>query len=380
VDVAVITGAASMAEPLKNSFGAEIPKIIAGMIAAVCPSFPAKSFVKDALHGYEELELMPRGRKIAQALRNALPQDYAVAIEIVIAVMDVEPAVGARQPMTSFLYLPFSFFIADYGVDHLEPSMRAQYRLTQLFTAEFSMRPFLQKHPRAVLKLFVQWARDPNHHVRRLVSESTRPRLPWAPRLREFQRDPAPVLKLLELLKDDPELYVRRSVANNLNDIGKDHPEILFETARRWQRGASAEREWIIRHALRSAVKRGEAGALAALGFGEKAQVEIRNASISPTSAAIGTAVVIGFEVHNKSKQTQRVLVDFRIHYVKASGASSPKVFKLKTVELGPRQSIVLSKKISLQEMTTRKHYAGIHHVDAMLNGTPVALGQFNLR
>jgi 3-methyladenine DNA glycosylase AlkC len=368
-----------MAEPLKNSFGPEIPRTIAGMISAVHPDFPAKAFVKEALAGYEALELMPRGRKIAQALSNALPQDYTVAIEIVIRAMDIEPNASARQAMTSFLYLPFSFFIADYGIDHLEPSMRAQYRLTQLFTAEFSMRPFLQRHPRAVLKLFAQWARDPNHHVRRLVSESTRPRLPWAPRLREFQRDPAPVLKLLELLKDDPELYVRRSVANNLNDIGKDHPEILFETARRWQKGASAERDWIIGHALRSAIKRGEAGALAALGYGEKAQVEIRNASITPTSAAIGTAVVIGFEVHNTTKQAQRVLVDFRIHYVKASGASSPKVFKLKTIELQPHQSISLSKKISLQEMTTRKHYIGIHHVDALLNGSPVALGKFEL-
>lgn len=368
-----------MAEPLKNSFGTDIPKIIAGMIATVHADFPARAFVKEALAGYEALELMPRGRKIAQALRAALPDDYDTAIAIVVAAMDVEPRLPARHAMTSFLYLPFSFFIADYGTDHLDASLRAQYRLTQLFTAEFSMRPFLQKHPRAVLKQFAQWARDPDPHVRRLVSESTRPRLPWAPRLREFQRDPTPVLKLLELLKDDPELYVRRSVANNLNDIGKDHPELLFETARRWQKGASAEREWIIRHALRSAVKRGEAGALAALGFGEKAAVEIRSPRITPAAAAIGSAIVIGFEVHNPSPQTRRVLVDFRIHYVKANGATSPKVFKLKTLELAPRQSVALSKKISLKEMTTRRHYAGLHRVDVLVNGTPIALGEFHL-
>lgn len=368
-----------MAEPLKNSFGAEIPKIVAGMIKTVHPAFADRAFVKDALNGYEALELMPRGRKIAQALREALPQDYAAAIEIVIAALEVEPRVAARQALTSFLYLPFSFFIADYGTDHVEPSLRAQYRLTQLFTAEFSMRPFLEKHPRAVLKQFAQWARDPNPHVRRLVSESTRPRLPWAPRLRAFQRDPAPVLKLLELLKDDPELYVRRSVANNLNDIGKDHPEILFETARRWLRNAGAERQWIVRHALRSAVKRGEAGALEALGFGATARVEIRNASIVPARASIGDAVAIGFEVRNRTRQPQRVLVDFRIHYVKANGASSPKVFKLKSVELAPSQVVAFSKKISLKEMTTRKHYAGLHRVDVVINGTPMELGEFIL-
>jgi 3-methyladenine DNA glycosylase AlkC len=369
-----------MAEPLKNAFGTAMPKIIAGMIKAVHPAFPDRAFAKEALLGYEALELMPRGLKIAQALRSHLPEDYGTAIDIVIAAMAIDPARIEKQPLTSFVYLPFSFFIAEYGTGHFDESMRAQYELTQRFTAEFSMRPFLQKNPGPVLKLFAQWARDPNEHVRRLVSESTRPRLPWAPRLRSFQKDPAPVLKLLELLKDDPELYVRRSVANNLNDIGKDHPEILFETARRWQQGASMERDWIIRHALRSAIKRGEAGALAALGFGDKALVDIRNPSISPTSAAIGTAVVIGFEVHNNSKQAQRVLVDFRIHYVKASGSTRPKVFKLKTIELAPRQSIALSKKISLQEMTTRKHYAGVHHVDVLLNGNPVELGKFQLR
>lgn len=368
-----------MAEPLKNSFGAEIPNTLARMIATVHAEFPARAFVDDALDGYESLELMPRGRKIAQALRAALPQDYAAAIEVINAAMDVPPEISTRQAMTSFLYLPFSFFIADYGLAHLDASLRAQYRLTQLFTAEFSMRPFLQKYPEAVLERFATWARDPDPHVRRLVSESTRPRLPWAPRLRAFQQDPTPVLALLELLKDDPALYVRRSVANNLNDIGKDHPEVLYDTARRWLEQASAERQWIVRHALRSAIKRGEAGALAALGFGELAQVEIRNATIAPARVSVGCAVTIGFEVHNLSPRAHRVLVDFRIHYVKANGSTSPKVFKLKTIELAPQQSVALRKQVSLKEMTTRRHHAGVHRVDAVINGTPIALGEFHL-
>ena len=166
--------------------------------------------------------------------------------------------------------MPHCFFVAEYGLDHFEPSMQAHYQLTQRFTAEFSIRPFLIKHTEATLARLRQWARDPNEHVRRLVSEGTRPRLPWASRLPAFQADPAPVLALLELLKDDPALYVRRSVANNLNDIGKDHPRVLMQTAQRWMRDATPERAWVVRHALRWAVKQGDPAALKVLGFGKK--------------------------------------------------------------------------------------------------------------
>jgi 3-methyladenine DNA glycosylase AlkC len=155
--------------------------------------------------------------------------------------------------MGGFLFLPHVFFVAEYGLEHFETSMRAQYVLTQRFTAEFSIRRYLERHQAATLgPVSREWSADASEDVRRLVSEGTRPRLPWAPRLRAFQADPRPVLALLERLKDDPSLYVRRSVANNLNDIGKDHPVLLVETATRWMENATEERRWIIRHALRS--------------------------------------------------------------------------------------------------------------------------------
>ena len=217
--------------------------------------------------------------------------------------------------------------------------MQAQHALTQRFTAEFSIRPFLQAHPEATLARLRQWAFDPSPHVRRLVSEGTRPRLPWAPRLRGFQKDPAPVLALLELLKDDPELYVRRSVANNLNDIGKDHPELLTQTAQRWLKGASENRQWIVGHALRSAVKRGEAGALKVLGFGAGGPcVDCVTRPLRPSAAVMGASVTVAFDVHNPHAHAQRVLVDFCVHYIKANGQPKPKVFKLKTVDAGPRR------------------------------------------
>ncbi len=368
-----------MAEPLVNQYGADVPEAIACMIAAVHPEFDSKRFMRDALQGYESLALMPRGKHIAQALHKHLPPDYPQAVDILLASLDQPHGRPAGLSMASFLYLPHTMFVAEFGLDHFEDSMRAQHALTQRFTAEFSIRAFLQKHEANTLARFKQWATDPSPHVRRLVSEGSRSRLPWASRLPAFQKNPAPVLALLELLKDDPELYVRRSVANNLNDIGKDHPNVLAQTAKRWLQGASPERRWIVQHALRSAVKRGEAGALGVLGFGQSASVDIGHASITPQRLPMGGKVSIAFEVTNTSAKAQEVLVDFCIHYVKANGKTSAKVFKLKVLQLAPRQTVRIGKTVSTVEMTTRKHHAGLHRVEVLLNGQSRPLGAFEL-
>ncbi len=369
-----------MAEPLKNSFGARIPRTIAAQIAAVHPRFPVDAFIATALEGYDELELMARGRQIARSLARHLPADFERAVGILVASLGSRPERSDGDGgMASFLYLPHTVFIAENGLDHFEASMRAQHELTKRFTCEFSMRAFLDRHTEATLERLAEWTRDPDEHVRRLVSESTRPRLPWAPRLRRFQSDPRPVIALLERLRDDESLYVRRSVANNLNDIGKDHPALLMKTLKRWREGATPERQWLIRHALRSAVKRGDPGALALLGFGDEAAVSVARVTISPKRARIGESVRVSFELRNTGAQAQRVLADLRVHYVKAGGKTSAKTFKLKELEIAPGESARLEKKLSLAQMTTRKHYPGAHRVEAVLNGRVAPIGEFRV-
>jgi 3-methyladenine DNA glycosylase AlkC len=368
-----------MTEPLKNHFGPAIPQQIAAMVAAVHPPFNTRAFLRDALDGYLALELMPRGRHIARALHRHLPSDYPRAIKILLDSLAVPYAKPTYEAMAAFFFLPHVSFVAEFGLDHFEESMRAQHVLTQRFTAEFSIRPFLERHTERTLARLREWTTDPSEQVRRLVSEGTRPRLPWASRLRAFQQDPRPVLALLELLKDDPALYVRRSVANNLNDIGKDHPALLVSTARRWMKDAEEERRWVIRHALRSAVKQGDPAALAVLGFGAKVSLSINAVKITPARARLGGKVLIAFDVVNRSIKRARVLVDFRIHYVKAGGHTSAKVFKLKELELAPGESASLAKTVSLAEMTTRKHHAGRHRVEVLLNGEAQPLGYFQL-
>ncbi len=368
-----------MAEPLKNHFGADVPRAIAAMLQAAHPPFPTRAFVRDCLSGFGALELMPRGRHIAQAMHKHLPKHFPHAVDILLASLHEPVDRAGAGGMANFIFMPHCFFVAEHGLNHFEDAMRAQHALTQRFTAEFSIRPFLIHHRAQTLERLKQWANDPNEHVRRLVSEGSRPRLPWAARLPVFQADPSPTLALLELLKDDPSPYVRRSVANHLNDIGKDNPQVLAEVAARWMQDASPERAWVVRHALRWAVKQGQPWALAAMGFGNKARVQIRNPQIVPQRAAMGGSVHLNFEVHNPGRRSQNLLVDFQVHYTKANGSARAKVFKLQALNLAPGQHATFRKTLSLRDMTTRQHYPGRHRVDALINGTAMPLGDFLL-
>lgn len=368
-----------MAEPLKNQYGPEVPQKIAGMIAGVYSAFDSTSFLADALDGYEELELKPRAAHISKALRKHLPEAYEEAIRIVVESCGEKLETTDAFGMGPFMYLPHIIFVADYGVDHFESSMWAQYELTQRFTAEYSIRAYLEAHTEKTLAQLREWTTDPSVHVRRLVSEGTRTRLPWASRLKDFQKDPSPVIELLELLKDDPELYVRRSVANNLNDISKDHPDLVADLARKWMVDASEDRQWLIRHALRSLIKAGHKEALLVLGYGDAGKVEILHPTITPEHAQMGGAVEIAFDLKNQERAPRKYMIDFRIHYIKANGKANPKVFKLKSATLDAGETGSFQKKVSLKEMTTRKHYPGRHAVDVIINGRIEPLGAFEL-
>ena len=227
------------------------------------------------------------------------------------------------------------------------------------------------------------WATDPNVHVRRLVSEGTRPRLPWAQRLRDVQRNPAPVVDLLERLKDDPEPYVRRLAANNLNDIAKDHPDVVVAVARRWLEGASIERRALVVHGLHTLVKAGHPGAVSVLGFETGTKAVVERLSVAPDTAAIGGRVRIEVDVHHpaadRAAEPASVVVDLCVHFVNANGVLRPNVFKSATLDLEPGATGRVRKTVSLAQHTTRTHYPGRHHVEALVNGTPMGRAEFLL-
>ena len=368
-----------MADQLKTFFSAALVRRLARDIERVHPDFDARAFVKAATSGLEDLELLDRGRHIARALARFLPGSYPDAIDVLIKslgpVHATDELVGVG--MAPFFYLPHTIFVAERGLDHFDLSMKAQYELTRRFSAEGSIRPFIAKEPERTLRVLREWARDPDAHVRRLVSEGTRLRLPWAMRVVWLDTNPERVLELLELLKDDPTTLVRRSVANNLNDLGKVHPALLADTAEAWLEGASAERRALVDHALRSAVKRGEPRALRLLGYGKRAAVTLESVRFTPRRVPIGGRMTMNFTLRSTARVTQELLVDVAVYFVKARAKASRKVFKLKRVSLPPRGEVLLQTTISLAVHTTRKPNPGAHAVDVVVNGESLRAGSF---
>ena len=365
-----------MAEPLKFFFDERLVRRIASSIQGVWPDFPARTFIAEAKTGLDDKELKERGRHIAAALGRALPADFERAVDILLRSLET-PASRDEGAMSSFFYLPHLTFVAERGLEHFEASMRAQHAFTQVFTAEFSIRPFLLRDPERSLARLRIWATDPSTHVRRLVSEGTRPRLPWAQRLPAFIEDPTPVLELLEILKDDPEPYVRNSVANNLNDIAKDHPDRIVALCRHWLEDAGPGRTWIVRHALRWLVKRGHPGALALLGASAAPEIAIERASVTPKKVPLGEEARFSCEIVSRADAPQRLVVDAVIHYPGANGKHRPKVFKLRTIDLAPSGRETIQGRVSLVDLTTRRHYPGEHRIDLRINGEDYGLGQF---
>jgi 3-methyladenine DNA glycosylase AlkC len=257
---------------LKHLVGRHSVDLLAESIAAVAPRFDVRRFKRRALENLEPLELMRRAEHVAAALAEQLPADFDEAGPILVAALGPELTATEGNGLAPFFYLPHSCYIGRYGADSFEAGMQACYELTKRFTAEYCVRPLLIVHPGRALRRLRSWTADPSPHVRRLVSEGSRPRLPWGLRLRAFQADPLPTLALLERLKDDPQVYVRRSVANHLGDILKDNPTAAYRTCERWTREArsatfaperAAARFWIVRHAVRLPAKKGDARALA---------------------------------------------------------------------------------------------------------------------
>ena len=360
----------------KHFIGKEVLEKISKNIKKQYPEFNNKKLLS-LMSELEQLELKPRVVRIREFLKENLPNDYLKTLSIL---MDSTKS----KELKSFDLWPYTDFIQTYGLENVNESLLALKVLTQLFTAEFAIRPFLRVHQKQTLLFLKDCATDRSKDVRRWASEGCRPRLPWGERLHDFINDPTEVLKILELLKFDNELYVRKSVANNLNDIAKDHPELVIKTLKKWKveaKGSDKVKvEWITKHALRTLIKQGHKKALSLIGVQTNVNLKVMSFSLDQKDYRVGENIKISFELKSLSNKTEKIVVDYAVHHQRANQKISAKVFKLKTFDMLPNSKIYIQKKHSLKPVTTRKYYTGKHQLEILINGRSFAKKDWNLR
>ena len=363
-----------MAEPLKNMYNPAFVRLLTNAVKNVYPAFDGETFNRAIFDDkWESRELKDRMRHITISLHDCLPDDYIEALAILR-----EAATSPAFDETDYEIMIFPDFVEVYGLDHWEPSMKALEQFTQQSSGEFAVRPFIEQDEERMMAQMLDWTAHDSHHVRRLASEGCRPRLPWAMSLPKFKKDPSPILPILEALKDDKTDYVRRSVGNNLNDIAKDHPQVVIDTLTAWQSNPTYEIRWITSHGLRTLAKDGNADALALLGF-DPPQVSINNFTVEPGSIAMGEEITLAFDLQADSKTDQRLMVDYIMHFVRAKGKMGRKVFKLNKMTLSANETVPISTKYSFKPISTRRYYPGTHAVEIQVNGKIVARETFEL-
>jgi 3-methyladenine DNA glycosylase AlkC len=355
---------------LKEIFDRARIRKFANDTKTVWAGFDDERFFALATDNLDDLGIMQRMRRVAEAFDATLPDEYAQALSILA---DLAPMI-----QHGFASITLCEFVVIRGMSDFDRSMQALHLFTRYGSAEFAIRHFLKADPQRTLMVMREWSADENEHVRRLASEGCRPRLPWSFQFRDAVADPSLTMPILEALRADPSLYVRKSVANHLNDISKDHSDWLVTQLSAWPRG-DERTEWIIKQALRTLVKNGHEGALALVGVTGQAEATVGTFSVAPASLKLGDRVSISVAVISTAAERQKIVADYAIHYVKKNGAASRKVFKLKTFTLEPNASQPLSISQSIRDFTTRTHNAGFHKVELLLNGQSVAEGGFEL-
>lgn len=361
----------------KEYFDRSAARALAEQIAHVHPAFDGADFVRRATRGLSDLEFQARVWQFADSLAAGLPADVPRALAILTE--SLPPALPDCEAVTNgWLQWPVGHFIARYATGHFEAAMDAMEALTQRFTSEFAVRPFVEEQSERTFRHLASLTGHPSPHVRRWCSEGVRPRLPWGRVSRALVDDPTPVWPILEALRDDPERYVLRSVANNVNDVARDHPDLVIERMQAWSSGGGEARRWCIAHGLRTLVKEGRPGALALLGYRAPEQLEA-TLRVDPAAIAIGDQVQLRLELTTTSPREQPVMIDYVVEYVRTRNRTTEKVFKWKSAVLAPKGALQLAKRHAMRPTTIRALYPGTHRISVQVNGARVASRAFEL-
>ncbi len=358
-----------MADQLKDIYNKDFFDQFTTKVKKDYPPFNPEKFLAIIFdEEWDRLELKQRISKISQAIHQTFPAQFEEAIQIL---MEIVPG------YKGFNYLFFPDFVEKYGLEDWDHSIKALEIFTQYSSAEFAVRAFIRKNPSKMMKQMQAWSTHENEHVRRLASEGCRPRLPWAAPLRDFQHDPSPILPILEQLKQDPSKYVQKSVANNLNDISKDHPKIVKHLVHQWKDQHSIT-DWILRHGCRTLLKKADKEILQSFGYPPAKEVQIENLSLSKETIELGETLTFCFQVNNNAEQTHQLRIEYAIDFMKANGKTNRKIFQLSSKSY-PSGIASMERKQKFVNLTTRKHYSGKHVLTILINGEEKASVDFEL-
>jgi 3-methyladenine DNA glycosylase AlkC len=348
-----------MAEIWKDKLNHDTVGGFALSIKAEYAAFPVDEFTRSTMdETWDGLELMARGRRVTENMRKFLPADYKEAL----CVMD-----RVILNCGPFFKICFPTYVELYGLDEENwvLSTAALELYTQYSSSEFAVRPFIINYKERMMAQMYAWSKHENEHVRRLSSEGCRPALPWGVALAKYKKDPSPILPILEQLKTDPSLYVRKSVANNLNDISKTHPDLVAELAKNWY-GKDEHTDWIVKHGCRALLKKGNRDVLAIFGFDNADAVDVSEFALGAEAVSIGENITFSFNVEVKT--STKVRLEYGVDYVKANGKQSRKIFQISEIAMKANQKKSYTKTHSFANVSTRKHYPGIHAITLIVN------------
>ena len=349
--------------------GFEAGKRIAQAVSKADPNFSQTKYTRGLKNELEPLELKERMIVLRDRLSLQLSPD-PTAFKILLKSLSKGEADSTG--LKGFHVWPLTEFVAIHGLDDYMASLKALKEMTKVFTGEFSIRPFLLKYETEVLKILLQWSRDSNHHVRRLVSEGTRPTLPWGKKLNHFLQNPELTWPLLNALKNDSSEYVQKSVANHLNDLSKVHGDWVVQKIQDWPN------QWIVKHACRTLIKQGHRGALKINGFDTKVP-ELISSRLKKKKIKVGEQIEITCSLKNIHSTALNTLVDVEVHFLKKNGKHNPKVFKGRSLVLKKNETTALNINIPLRPVTTRSYYPGIQKIRLIINGQKSAEKKFEL-
>lgn len=358
-----------MGEPLKNLFNTKLINDLSNGIRAVYPLFDSPSFYGEIINNdWEKRELKDRMNHISRTLGRFLPEDYSESVSILKKVSSQFEGLG---------HMVFPGFVECFGIDEFDVSVDALETFTKYSSSEFAIRPFIKKYPGEMIEIMTQWTTSDNEHVRRLASEGCRPRLPWAMALPDFKKDPSPILPILEKLKNDESEYVRRSVANNLNDIAKDHPAVVLDLAGKWM-GENKNTDKLVKHACRTLLKQGNIDVLILFGYSDPHHIFLRDFVVQD-SVEMEKSLPFSFSIVTDVEKLGMLRLEYAVDYMKKNGKQARKVFKIHESDY-PDKERDFRRTISFKSITTRKYYSGEHGLAIIINGVEMARKKFILK